>query len=228
MAMATKDSELATKFLLIRHAAHDGIDTYLPGRLPGILLGRAGQSQAVQLARRMMRENLAAVHSSPRERALQTADIVAHASGVEPQVYPEIDEIDFGDWSGKAFNELDGDSAWNYWNSERDKASTPAGESMHDVQRRIVGHIWKACREYHGQTVAIVSHADPIKAALADILGISIAALQRFQIAPASISSIMVGDWGAQVLSMNEVIISNGGVRETKRPFHRTRFLVTL
>jgi broad specificity phosphatase PhoE len=87
---------------------------------------------------------------------------------------------------------------------------------MHEVQRWILGHIWKTSTLYQGQTVAIISHADPIKAVLAEILGISMAGLQQFQIAPASISSIMIGDWGAQVLSMNEVVnFSNGGMRAT-------------
>ncbi|TIV88235.1 MAG: histidine phosphatase family protein, partial [Mesorhizobium sp.] len=86
------------------------------GRLEGVRLGEAGQAQALHLARRMAREPLAAILSSPRERTLETAKPIAIACEIEKiAICKELDEIDFGEWSGKTFEELNGDASWRLW-----------------------------------------------------------------------------------------------------------------
>ena len=79
---------------------------------------------------------------------------------------------------------------------------------MLEVQARTLAHMETLRARFADQGVVIVSHADVIKAALAYCLGLSLDGLQRFDIAPASLSTVVIGDWGAKVLSVNEVAAS--------------------
>jgi broad specificity phosphatase PhoE len=197
---------VSTTFFLLRHAAHDNLGSYLAGRMPGIHLGEAGRGQAARLAQRMQRETIAAIHSSPRERAQETAAIVATACGIERLVTePDLDEIDFGDeWEGKDFDTLERDPAWRMWNTVRSLARTRGGESMLDVQRRAMGAVERTAVRYVDAALAIVSHSEVIKAIVSHVLGLPIDAWSRFDIAPASVSTVVIGDWGAKLLSLNE------------------------
>jgi probable phosphoglycerate mutase len=51
-----------------------------------------------------------------------------------------------------------------------------------------------------------VSHADVIKSVVAHYLGLALGAIGRFEISPASISTVAVGAWGAKVLAVNETV----------------------
>ncbi|PBC06949.1 histidine phosphatase family protein [Mesorhizobium sp. WSM3859] len=197
---------MTTTFFLIRHAAHDHVGSYLAGRLEGVRLGEAGQAQALHLARRMARKPLAAIFSSPRERTLETAKPIAIACEIEKiAICKELDEIDFGEWSGKTFEELNGDASWRLWNDQRQSARTPSGETMLDVQHRMIG-LMNALRENgQDQCIALVSHADVIKAAVCAILGLPLGDCFRFDIAPASITTVVHGDWGSKLIRLNEI-----------------------
>ena len=196
-----------TTFFLLRHAAHDNVGGFLAGRMPGVRLGPEGLAQAGRLAARMGRERFGAVVSSPRERTRQTADAVAAMAGIaDVAIDAGLDEIDFGAWSGKTFTELNTDPAWARWNSERATARTPAGESMADVERRVVGCMDRIRARYGEASVVLVSHADVIKLLLAHAFGLGADALHRFEISPASVSVLVIGAWGAKVETMNERI----------------------
>ncbi len=196
---------MTTTFFLIRHAAHDNVGSYLAGRMDGVCLGSAGRAQALHLARRMAREPLAAICSSPRERTLETAKPMAIACAVDKiAICQELDEIDFGAWSGKTFDELNGDAAWQMWNSQRQSARTPSGETMQDVQQRVVAVMDTVRQTAQNQCVALISHADVIKAAVCKVLGLQLGECFRFDIEPASITTIVHGDWGSKLIRLNE------------------------
>ena len=198
---------MTVTFFLLRHAAHDNLGRYLAGRLPGVHLGEAGRTQAARLAQRMKHETFAAIHVSPRERAQETAEIVAAACGIESIVTePDLDEIDFGEWQGQDFASLESDPAWRKWNSARSMARTRGGETMLDVERRAMGVLERATLRYVSAGLAIVSHSEVIKAIVSHVLGLPIDAWSKFEVAPASVSTIVVGDWGAKLLSLNEMV----------------------
>jgi len=197
---------MTTTFLLIRHAAHDDVGSYLAGRLEGVRLGPAGRVQAHRLAERMHGEHFDAVHASPRERTRETACAIAEACEVGPvKLGDDLDEVDFGAWSGKTFEELNRDAGWRYWNDVRHKARTPSGESMLDVQGRMLRHMEACCSAYCGGGVVLVSHADVIKSAVCHVLGLSLENCFRFDIDPASVTTLVMGDWGAKLLKLNDV-----------------------
>lgn len=196
---------MTTTFYLLRHAAHDNVGAYLAGRAPGVDLGPAGLAQAARLGARMAREAVDALFASPRERAQQTAAAIASARGGLPvQTVEALDEVDFGLWSGSTFDELNKQDDWQRWNALRSMAETPAGETMLDVQRRAIGFIRQIAGSSDEARIAVVSHADVIRSIIGHVLGLPIDAWQRFEIAPASISTLAVGDWGGKLLTLNE------------------------
>ena len=154
----------------------------------------------------MVRENLTEVHTSPRERACATAEAISDATGVPVQVVDALDEIDFGDWTGANFADLNGQPLWSTWNRHRGAARVPGGESMGEAADRIERHMEDLAASRAGASIALVTHADMIRALVARVLGLSLDNLLRFEIDPASVSRIEVGPGYARVLGLNETV----------------------
>ncbi|HEX2135702.1 MAG TPA: histidine phosphatase family protein [Microvirga sp.] len=197
---------MTTTFFLVRHAAHDRVGTVLCGRMPGVGLGALGREQARRLAERFANETVASVQSSPLERARQTAEAIAARVAQSVEISDEIAEIEFGSWSGRSFEELSGDPRWTAWNSSRALSRPPGGETMLEAQARIVRAMERLRAAYAERSVVLVSHGDVLKAALLYHLGLPIDAYARFDIDPASVSTLAVGEWGAKVIRLNEVV----------------------
>ena len=195
---------MTTTLFLVRHAAHDRLNRILCGRMPDVTLGAPGRAQAERLAERLARETIAAVYASPLERARETAAPIAERLKLDVQPMDALNEIDVGAWSGRALEDLREDPLWKRWNTARSVTRPPGGETMLEAQARAVGAIERLCAAHPEQGVALVSHGDVIKAALAYHLGLPLDAVLRFEISPASVSTLVVGDWGAMVFSINE------------------------
>jgi probable phosphoglycerate mutase len=195
----------ATTIFLVRHAAHERVDRILCGRMPGVSLGETGWAQAAQVAKRLSREQLAGIYSSPMERARETAEPIAAAANASLTIAPGLDEIDMGEWTGRSFAELDPDPRWNAWNAERASGEVPGGERMQAVQDRAMTELENLRCRHPGGRVAAVSHADVIKAAICRVLGLSLDRYHAFEIEPASISSLVLWHGGAKVLHLNEL-----------------------
>lgn len=197
---------MSTVFLLVRHAAHDNVGGFLAGRMSGVKLGPDGRAQAERLAQSLRHEAIAAIHASPQQRTQETALAIAAAQGIgRIATAPELDEIAFGAaWQGRDFPTLEQDPAWRQWNSQRSLARTPGGERMLDVQARAMNLIERLLPRHENQSVALVTHADVIKALVSYIVGLPIDAWPRLEIEPASVSRIVIGDWGAKLIGLNQ------------------------
>jgi probable phosphoglycerate mutase len=193
-----------TTVFLIRHAVHEAGTDRLVGRLPGIHLSVEGRRQALSLALRLGDKGLTAIHTSPRERAVSTAEPISLASGLSLEIAHAADEVDFGMWSGKSFTELEDDADWRRWNTDRANASTPAGERMRDIAARIAGHIDMLTDQYADGRIAIVTHAEVIRAAVLHYLDMPLGDYDRLQIDPASITTLATGAWGPKLCGLNE------------------------
>lgn len=193
-----------TTFLLIRHAAPELLANTLAGRMPGIHLSTQGQKQAQRLAARLAGQPIAAVYSSPLERALSTAEPLAEHLHKEVQCCDAFADIEYGEWSGKRFDDLNGDSRWRHWNEFRSGAALPNGGMMLEVQVRAVLAVEELRHRHADKVVAVISHGDVIKALIAHYLGISLDLFQRIEISPASFSVLAIYDWGARVIRLND------------------------
>jgi broad specificity phosphatase PhoE len=194
---------VATTIFLIRHAAHDHPPRMLCSRMPGVALSADGQAQALRLARHMAGVPLAAIHSSPSLRCRQTAAALALGTGVVPAAAADLDEIDYGDWTGRDWSELQGDPKWQEWNTCRDTAAPPNGEGMRSIQMRALRHLAEIRTRHGNATVAVVSHSDVIKSVLLHWLGVPLQGYARFDIDPASISAVALWADGGKVLMLN-------------------------
>lgn len=172
--------------------------------MPGLSLTDEGAMQAQRLARRLGHETLSMVQTSPVRRARETARSVAEAARLEPETVAALDEIDFGEWTGRSFADLAADPGWNEWNAHRAAATPPCGESMAAAQDRAWDHLIDTAHAAPGRTIAMVSHADIIRAVIARALGLSLDHIHRFDVDPASVSRLAVGGWGARIISLNE------------------------
>lgn len=196
---------MTTTLLLIRHAAHTELDRHLSGRRDGVKLSVAGRAQAAALGHYLAADGVDVVECSPLDRTRETAAAIAEAVGLPPPRPVEaLIEIDMGEWTGRAIGSFGNDQAWHAWNGQRGSARIPGGETMAEAQARIVGHMRALTSDRDGQTIALVTHADMVRGAVAHVLGLPLDHLLRFEVAPASVSRVVVGDWGATLLSLNE------------------------
>lgn len=193
-----------TKLLLIRHALTDAVGQRLSGRTPGVPLNMEGRAQAQKLAERLAAVPLAAIYSSPLERALQTAAPLAQRHQLEPLVSDDFLEIDFGHWTNRSFQELAGEPDFQRFNSFRSHTRIPGGELMLEAQARMVAGLGRLCAQHPGATVAVVSHADMLKAAVAHYAGIPLDLFQRLEISPASVSGLEIFAETARLLFLND------------------------
>ena len=195
---------MTTVVFLVRHGVHDQVQDRLCGRTEGVMMGEAGLTQAEAVGRRLAGEGAEVVQSSPLERTRQTAERIAHACGAPLQIEEALMEIDFGDWNGGTFDSLGPDPSWRRWNSERDTARPPSGETMLEVQARLARWLEEVARSGAPAVVA-VSHADVIKAAVGLTTGLSMRFQDRFEVSPGSITTLVVGDGLLKLHALNEV-----------------------
>jgi ribonuclease H / adenosylcobalamin/alpha-ribazole phosphatase len=195
---------VTTEILLVRHASHVELGQILSGRRRDVALSREGLEQAEIVADLVAVEPIAAIYSSPRERAYYTAREIAQRCEQKVRVADALDEIDFGEWTGRTFDELAGEPEWQIWNEARATARPPGGETMNEACGRAVAALDNMVRDHPGEVVAAVSHCDIIRGIIAHYLGLSLDNILRFDVAPASVSRLALGAWGGRVISVNE------------------------
>jgi probable phosphomutase (TIGR03848 family) len=189
--------------LLIRHAVTDWVGERLAGWTPDVHLNEEGRAQAAALARLLAGVPLAAIYSSPLERTLETAQPLAEACSLEVQVREGLGETRCGDWTGRALKELQKDELWPVVQTYPGGFRFPGGESMREIQARMVAEL-DAIRDAHGgQIVAVVSHADPIRTAAAYYAGLPLDLFQRLAISPASVTAFAFSRFGPHLACLN-------------------------
>jgi probable phosphoglycerate mutase len=191
------------KILLIRHALTDSIGKRISGRTPGISLNDEGRKQVVQLVESLTRLHIDILFSSPLERAIETASPIGESHGLEYIVSDELTEIDYGIWTNLTIEEIKKAPTFRLYNSFRSITQIPGGESPLDAQNRMLSAIGKLRHQYPSKTVAIVTHADLIKSAIAFYLGMPLDMMHRIEISPASVSVIRIDDEYIQVMHLN-------------------------
>jgi probable phosphomutase (TIGR03848 family) len=197
-----------TTVLLVRHGKTPTTGQSLPGRASGLHLADEGVRQAERAAERLAElTKVDAVYSSPLERTRETAKPIGAALGIKPKVVRGLLECDFGDWTGAQLKDLFKLPEWRTVQQAPSQFRFPNGESFTEMQLRMVGTIERLTAQHPGGTIVCVSHADPIKAAMAHALGTHIDLFQRIVISTCSISAVSYTTGGPIVLAVN----STGG-----------------
>ena len=202
-----------TLVLLVRHGTTPTTGKVLPGRAPGLHLADAGRAQAEAVAARIAAlTKVSAVYASPLERTKETAAPIARQLGVRTRTERGLLECDFGEWTGGELKVLAKRPEWAAVQRHPSGFRFPGGESFSEMQTRITGTLAKLQKKHPGETIVAVSHADPIKAAVADAVGTHLDLFQRIVVSPCSVTAIAYGDLGPVVLAVN----STGDLKELK------------
>jgi probable phosphomutase (TIGR03848 family) len=195
-----------TLVLLIRHGQTPTTGVTLPGRAKGLHLAESGRAQAESVAERLDAvKSIAAIYASPLERARETAQPLAKRRNMAIRIERGLLECDFGDWTGALLKDLSKKPEWATVQRYPSGFRFPNGESFTEMQTRIVSTISRLVAVHPGEVVALVSHADPIKAAVADALGTHLDLFQRISISTCSVTAIAYGATGPNVLTVNAV-----------------------
>jgi probable phosphoglycerate mutase len=213
-----------TTVLLVRHGLTALTGPILSGWTPGLHLDDRGRAQVASLGERIRGIPLAAIVTSPLERCRETADAVRAGREPEPAVHVDerIGEVHYGSWTGRPFKELTKDPLWKVVQGHPSAVVFPGGEGLAAMAARAS----EAVRDWNARlgpdaTYAVVSHADVIKALIADALGLHLDGYQRIVVDPASLSVIHYSPLRTSVGRVND---SGGGVEAlVPRPPSRRR-----
>lgn len=193
-----------TLVLLVRHGQTPTTGATLPGRAPGLHLADTGRAQAEAVAARIgALKAVAAVYASPLERTRETAAPIGKATGNRVRTDKGLLECDFGSWTGAKLGDLRKRPEWQTVQRYPSGFRFPEGESFTEMQTRIVGALDRLGAEHRGETIVAVSHADPIKAAVAHALGTHLDLFQRIVVSPCSVTAILQTPTGPVVLAVN-------------------------
>lgn len=192
--------------LLVRHGTTGTTGKVLPGRAPGLHLADSGRTQADAVADRIgALKRVDAIYTSPLERARETTAPIAKARHLRAKTDPGLLECDFGDWTGCELKALAKLPEWSTVQRYPSGFRFPRGESFVEMAARVRSAVGALADRHPGGVVVAVSHADPIKAVVADALGTHLDLFQRIVISPCSVTAILYGHGGPAVLTVNNM-----------------------
>jgi ribonuclease H / adenosylcobalamin/alpha-ribazole phosphatase len=189
------------RLFLVRHGeTADNIQMRYLG-LSDVPLTANGTRQARRAAAALSKLPIRAIISSPLRRAVDTAALIHAACGADLRLDARLAEGSFGDWEGRTRAEVLGLGRRDAellacWESDP-SCAPPGGESIQNIQKRIISLTDELTSEFSESSVVIVSHVGPIKALLAAVLEIPLQSTRRLFLDPGTISAV---EWGSQPL----------------------------
>lgn len=192
-------------FYFVRHGTNDYIGKGLAGRLPSVHLNDQGRLEGERISGLLATCGIHRIISSPLERARETAEPLARRLNLPVEISDQIHEIDFGDWTGKSLQELDPSEHWIRFNRHRSGTRVPNGESMLEVQARMIRFLENLLRSGAPGPIALFSHGDPIKLVFAYYLGVPLDLFTRIEISTGSCSILHLDAHGPQILAINRL-----------------------
>ncbi|MBM3658212.1 MAG: MSMEG_4193 family putative phosphomutase [Actinobacteria bacterium] len=193
-----------TNLVLVRHAVTAQTGPLLSGRAPGIDLSEEGRTQAETLGARMADLPIDVVYASPIERTTQTAEAIARHHDLVVRRLDGVLEADYGEWTGQQLAELAKTDLWKLVQRTPSRVTFPGGEAMATMQTRMVAALEAVVSDHPGHLVVVVSHADPIKAAIAHFTGVHLDLFQRIVVSPASVTAFAFSPHGVAMVKCND------------------------
>jgi probable phosphomutase (TIGR03848 family) len=195
-----------TTILLVRHGQTPTTGRLLPGQAPGLHLSDDGKKQAEAAAARIAKlKRVTAIYASSLERARETAMPIARARDLAVRIERGLMDLDVGRWTGERLDKVSKRPEWSTVQRHPSGFRFPDGESFMEMQTRMTDALARIVERHRGGVVVAVSHADPIKAALAHALGMHLDLFQRLNVAPGSITTIVYTGGPPMVLGMNSL-----------------------
>ena len=201
-----------TTIFLVRHAVTSHTGSKLTGWMEGVHLTEEGRAQAEATAELLADVPIKAIYSSPIDRTIETARIIALRHKLDVKINEQIGEVQYGRWTNRSLKSLVRTKLWATIQRWPSAVRFPEGETLREVQARAVDGI-EQLREMHPRdSICCVSHGDTIKLIVAHYLGVHIDLFQRIFIGPASVSVLNVSSYGPQILSLNAMPVPRPGL----------------
>ena len=199
------------RLVLIRHAhSQSNASGVLSGRLPNVHLSDKGIKQSQQLSERLGNFAIAQLRVSPMERCFETISpwlndvVLKNSPDFEPIIDPSLNEVDYGDWSGKKLITLARKKEWRTVQESPSRMYFPGGEGIAQMQSRAMSVVHELAKLPDSKTAVIVSHGDVIKSIVSSALGTHLDEFQRIIIDPASVSVLDYSGIKPRVLLLND------------------------
>ncbi len=192
-----------TIFYLVRHGVTSHTGHRLSGRMPDIHLSDAGMTEAEVAANSLAKVRLKSIYSSPIDRCIETARIIAGKHGLPVRTRKDLAEVEYGTWTNKSLKTVTRTKLWSSVQNWPAGTRFPEGESFVEIQSRGVAILEDLRTRHPKDRVCVVSHGDVIRLVMAHYMGIHLDLFQRILITPASISVLSVTDSGPVVLTLN-------------------------
>lgn len=193
-----------TLLLLIRHGTNDWVHGRLAGWTPGVHLNEDGRRQAAATAERLSVLPLDAIYTSPLDRTVETAQAIAGPRGMPLRLVEGLGEVKYGEWQGAELKELYKHELWPGVQFYPSGTRFPGGETLGEAQMRMVATLDGLRAQHPKGIIAVVSHADIIKLALAYYIGMHMDLFQRLEISPCSVSALLFTRMGPRLLAYND------------------------
>ena len=201
---APETPKAPTRLVLVRHAVTEHTGPLLSGRMPGIELSEKGRGQADAAAERLAVLPVAAVYASPIERTTETAQFIAKHHSLDVRPLPGVIEADYGEWTGGKIADLAKTDEWKVVQVAPSRARFPGGETIREMQARTIAALDEVIANHPHETVVVVSHADPIKSAIAHYTGMHLDQFQRLNVSPASVTVFDFHAYGVMMVKCND------------------------
>lgn len=194
-----------TTLYLIRHAE-------VEARYQGVFGGRIdmdlsplGHEQAVTLAGYLKRKKFDAIYASPMKRVHQTLSPYLTNGAPKPVVMPKLHEVDFGDWTGLTFEQVEQrfGSRASTWLDKLAAGGIPNAEPAAAYRARIEPCVREILQGHAGQRVAVFCHGGVIRQILAILLDLPLPKTAGFEIDYTSVTEVEVHPHRAEVQLLN-------------------------
>lgn len=192
-----------TTIYLLRHAHSTANGAgVLAGRDGGVVLSTRGEKQAQLLAVALENKKFSQVVSSPMVRCQLTVAPYLALSEQELTIDDRLNEMEYGDWSGRRLAQLSRKKLWSVIQSRPALVRFPEGESFLEMSARANQAVIDLSSGQ--ENLLLVSHGDVIKAIVASQLGLSIDHLQKFAVDPASITILNINRGRTTLVRLND------------------------
>lgn len=158
-------------------------------------LTETGKKQGIAVARHFEHIHLDAIYSSDISRAVIMANEIAQYHGLTVRYEKRLREINLGDWEGLHISEMQEKWPQQYhvWITDQGHCICPNGESITDVQRRVMDGIRAIAAEHPNETVLCVSHGLALKTVLVELTGAPLSQFRELKyVTNASITTLQV------------------------------------
>ena len=206
LSLCEKSKRFKKMIIFLRHAqAENNTKKILAGRTPGINLTDDGKKQAEQAGKMLEALDVSAIYTSPIDRAIQTSEIVSKHCNVEYKTDNRLIELDMGQFTMMPYQEIfekHGNVFLKFY-SGSSEVSENGVETFAQVQNRVNEMVDFVISKHKNENVVLVTHMDPIKAMIGQVLKLKPEVLFDLIIANASLSIIKNHDQNFYLKSIN-------------------------